>query len=80
VIAESSYSAPSRPSGFFTVTRARPSWFGVPSGEAGVVQLIEVAPLHVTFVAATPPTSTTAPALNPVPVTVTAVPPPTGPP
>ena len=46
---------------------------------AGVVSVIEVALTTITFVAATPPTVTVAPAVKSVPVSVTAVPPAAGP-
>ena len=49
--------------------------FTVPAACAGVVAVIEVLLTTVTFVAATPHMLTVAPARNPVPVIVTAVPP-----
>lgn len=50
-----------------------------PAAWAGVVAVMEVALPTLIPVAATPPKVTVAPATNPVPVTVTTVPPVSGP-
>jgi hypothetical protein len=47
----------------------------VPAARAGVVAVIDVALATVTPLAAVPPNDTVAPAANPVPLIVTAVPP-----
>ena len=51
----------------------------LPAACAGAVAVIDVAELTVTLVAATPPKLTVSPAVNPVPVIVTDVPPAVGP-
>ena len=60
---------PDRPLVFLTTISASPP------ACAGVVAVIDVAETTVTLVAAVPPIATVAPALNPVPVIVMAVPP-----
>ena len=62
-------SRPLRPSVFVTTTSTLPAACG------GVVAVIDVALATTTFVAAVPSKETLAPAANPDPVTVTAVPP-----
>jgi hypothetical protein len=64
---------PFSPPGFVTATVT------APAACAGVVAVIVVPLTTTTFVAAVPPNVTVAPEVKPVPVIVTAVPPPTGP-
>ena len=66
-------SVPDCPPGLVTTT------FTPPAACAGVVAVICVAFVTTTLVAAVPPNVTPAPAWNPVPVIVTAVPPLVGP-
>ena len=62
------------------LSRSMTTTLAVPAVPGGVVAVIDVAEPTTIFVAAAPPMVTLAPETKPVPVIVTLVPPPIGPP